>query len=144
MTLAGIEPATFRFVAQHLNRCATAVPEIKLGERHFMTNDFVNFSVPAFHHLFVKVQSYTKQHFTASTSDSTHTAAAFQGHFLLSKFKLYFSILISKLGFISLFFFLKEETSETDRQNFLRRLFLESKRRKSITTTIQEVSCKKT
>jgi len=25
MTPAGIEPATFRFVAQHLNRCATAV-----------------------------------------------------------------------------------------------------------------------
>jgi len=24
MTLAGIEPATFRFVAQHLNHCATA------------------------------------------------------------------------------------------------------------------------
>ena len=28
MTLAGIEPATFRFVAQHLNHCATAVPHI--------------------------------------------------------------------------------------------------------------------
>ena len=26
MTQAGIEPATFRFVAQHLNHCATAVP----------------------------------------------------------------------------------------------------------------------
>jgi len=26
MTLPGIEPATFRFVAQHLNHCATAVP----------------------------------------------------------------------------------------------------------------------
>ena len=26
MTLSGIEPATFRFVAQHLNHCATAVP----------------------------------------------------------------------------------------------------------------------
>ena len=28
MTLAGIEPATFRFVAQHLNHCATAVPVV--------------------------------------------------------------------------------------------------------------------
>ena len=28
MTPAGIEPATFRFVAQHRNYCATAVPEI--------------------------------------------------------------------------------------------------------------------
>ena len=26
MTPAGIEPATFPFVAQHLNHCATAVP----------------------------------------------------------------------------------------------------------------------
>ena len=26
LTPAGIEPAPFRFVAQHLNRCATAVP----------------------------------------------------------------------------------------------------------------------
>ena len=26
LTLAGIEPATFRFVAQHLNHCATTVP----------------------------------------------------------------------------------------------------------------------
>ena len=28
LTLAGIEPATFRFVAQHLNHCATAVPRL--------------------------------------------------------------------------------------------------------------------
>jgi len=26
LTPAGIEPATFRFIAQHLNHCATAVP----------------------------------------------------------------------------------------------------------------------
>ena len=26
LTQAGIEPATFRFVAQHLNHCTTAVP----------------------------------------------------------------------------------------------------------------------
>ena len=29
MTPPGIEPATFRFVTQHLNHCATAVPHIK-------------------------------------------------------------------------------------------------------------------
>ena len=29
MTPAGIEPATFQFVAQHLNHCATAVPHRK-------------------------------------------------------------------------------------------------------------------
>jgi len=29
LTPAGIEPATYRFVAQHLNHCATAVPKKK-------------------------------------------------------------------------------------------------------------------
>ena len=29
LTPAGIEPATFRFVAQRLNRCATAVPGLR-------------------------------------------------------------------------------------------------------------------
>ena len=29
MTPAGIEPATFRFVAQRLNHCATAVPTVE-------------------------------------------------------------------------------------------------------------------
>jgi len=29
LTPAGIEPATFRIVAQHLNHCATAVPHSK-------------------------------------------------------------------------------------------------------------------
>ena len=33
LTLAGIEPATFRFVAQHLNHCATAVPYVVYGRR---------------------------------------------------------------------------------------------------------------
>jgi len=28
LTAAGIEPATFRIVAQHLNHCATAVPKV--------------------------------------------------------------------------------------------------------------------
>ena len=40
MTPAGIEPAIFRFVAQHLNYCATAVPlnrEIQLGNKDFQS-----------------------------------------------------------------------------------------------------------
>ena len=35
LALAGIELATFRFVAQHLNQCATAVPHL-LKERSLM------------------------------------------------------------------------------------------------------------
>ena len=31
MTPAGIEAATFRFVVQHLNHCATAVPNMYRG-----------------------------------------------------------------------------------------------------------------
>ena len=34
MTISGIEPATFRFVAQHLNHCATA--EMSLRENIIM------------------------------------------------------------------------------------------------------------
>jgi hypothetical protein len=30
MTPSGIEPATFRLVAQYLNHCATAVPQIEM------------------------------------------------------------------------------------------------------------------
>ena len=38
LTPAGIEPATFRFVAQHLNYCATAVPKKQLGvQKHEFT-----------------------------------------------------------------------------------------------------------
>ena len=32
LTPAGIESATFRFVAQHLNHCATAVPTYSIGK----------------------------------------------------------------------------------------------------------------
>jgi len=32
MTPSGIEPATFRFVAQHLNHCATTVPVYYKGK----------------------------------------------------------------------------------------------------------------
>ena len=34
LTPAGIEPATFQFVAQHLNHCATAVPDFAVGKLH--------------------------------------------------------------------------------------------------------------
>ena len=43
VTLAGIEPATFRSVAQHLNRCATAVP--KTYSSKFVYFNAVNFKL---------------------------------------------------------------------------------------------------
>jgi len=42
MTPAGIEPATFRFVAQHLNHCATAV---KVGGSLNNASEFDEFGV---------------------------------------------------------------------------------------------------
>ena len=44
MTQAGIEPATFRFVAQHLNHCATAVPLLVAWTK--LKFDFDNFNRP--------------------------------------------------------------------------------------------------
>jgi len=35
MTTAGVEQTTFRFVAQYLNQCATAVPKILLTPELF-------------------------------------------------------------------------------------------------------------
>jgi len=37
LILSGIEPATFRFVTQHLNHCATAVPQLDalVSQIHF-------------------------------------------------------------------------------------------------------------
>ena len=48
LTLAGIEPATFRFVAQNLNHCATAVPKLCSARaeprdgRHDTTTESIN------------------------------------------------------------------------------------------------------
>ena len=38
MTGSGIEPATFRFVAQHLNHCAIAVPEDRISNKNFIVH----------------------------------------------------------------------------------------------------------
>ena len=39
VTLVGIEPATFRFVAQHLNHCATAAPQLIIYLLIYSEND---------------------------------------------------------------------------------------------------------
>jgi len=48
MTPAGIEPATFRFVAQHLNHCATAVP--KTGHVSFQNTGLPNQNILRYQH----------------------------------------------------------------------------------------------
>jgi len=53
MTPSGVEPATFRFVAQHLNHCATAVPILQAStfQKHSLilqysiSNRYVSFSL---------------------------------------------------------------------------------------------------
>ena len=40
LTPAGIEPATFRFVAQHLSHCATTVPFYFLLRTQIMAEDY--------------------------------------------------------------------------------------------------------
>ena len=43
VTPAGIQPATFRFVAQHLNHCATAVPpgQVIYKQKHKISSDII-------------------------------------------------------------------------------------------------------
>jgi len=45
MTPSGIEPATFRFVAQYLNHCATAVPNgsLRWYKIYIFKTSFLNF-----------------------------------------------------------------------------------------------------
>ena len=53
MTPAEIEPATFRFVAQHLNHCVTVVPHhgehrdklTYLYQSSFISKSYIRFSV---------------------------------------------------------------------------------------------------
>jgi len=48
MTPAGIEPATFRFVPQHLNHCATAVPRpnVVLYDKKEKTCLLIDMAIP--------------------------------------------------------------------------------------------------
>jgi hypothetical protein len=43
MTLAGIEPVTFRYVAQHLNHSATVVPDFCMGHTKILGKFSRNF-----------------------------------------------------------------------------------------------------
>jgi len=45
LTLAGIEPAAFRFVAQHLNHCATAVPSSSSSSSS-SSNYYLTYNIP--------------------------------------------------------------------------------------------------
>ena len=62
VTPAGIEPATFRFVAQHLNHCATAVP----------SNNLIIIIV------FWRVKISCRKNFTLSQLDVTASIHAWQ------------------------------------------------------------------
>jgi len=54
MTPAGIEPATFRFVAQHLNHCATAESLADIAE---LSNVMFVFVRDVFEHIWTSVHT---------------------------------------------------------------------------------------
>ena len=60
MTPDGIQPATFRFVAQHLNHCATAVPTVEV----------LWFNILVFTPLAIFFQVLAQQFYTFSVSSS--------------------------------------------------------------------------
>ena len=45
MTPSGVEPATFRFVAQHLNHCATAVPPPQKKIQIYYNTCYLNYRI---------------------------------------------------------------------------------------------------
>ena len=72
LTPSGIEPATFRFVAQHLNHCATTVP---MKIRNFFKYDDVNSgrNLPTFRRDVVSnVRDHDDRIFSLETSVSFH------------------------------------------------------------------------
>ena len=44
LTPVGIEPATFRFVAQHLNHCATSVPRLLMHITEKLKDNEISFN----------------------------------------------------------------------------------------------------
>jgi len=62
MTPAGIEPATFRFVAQHLNHCATAIPMQNVYILAFYTTGILYFET-----ILLKQYSEMAEGFAAKT-----------------------------------------------------------------------------
>jgi len=71
MTPAGIEPATFRFVAHHLNHCATAVPPggittVQLNSRSVVVTAEYVFNITVFLHTSRMYQhDNTRQHWNS-------------------------------------------------------------------------------
>jgi len=57
MTPPGIEPATFRFVAEHLKHCATAVPVLRTVESGFSCRDSLVYLV----HILVTTQTTLRE-----------------------------------------------------------------------------------
>jgi len=69
LTPAGIEPASFRFVAQHLNHCATAVPENFGTDRYFAANNTYTTNVATLYSFFV---TYPVEHGALEEKMATH------------------------------------------------------------------------
>ena len=74
LTPVGIEPATFRFVAQHLNHCATAVPPIYI---HTHTNSHTHHTnthhTDTHTHTHINTHTYAPHKHTHTHHTNTHT-----------------------------------------------------------------------
>ena len=83
MTPAGIEPATSRFVAQDLNHCATAVPQvIKVAKINVRINQVISMT---FLISFITLHYYGSQWPNAWTACPSHICST-QGAYFASKF----------------------------------------------------------
>ena len=81
MTPSGVEPATFRFVAQHLNHCSTAVPAFYVDRwNYFPINQLLCFVFKSICFLFLAMDTRLKA--VIHTNQHRFLIAVKKAHFM--------------------------------------------------------------